>query len=87
MCLSIPPKFSVANAIGKLKGESAILIHRRPSGRPRIWQGIILCTWLLRKLNWLERRSSPRAHQQPGRSWAAQNAITVTGAGRKTNQV
>ena len=35
MCLSIPPKFSVANAIGKLKGKSAILIHRRYLGRTK----------------------------------------------------
>jgi putative transposase len=35
MCLSIPPKFSVANAIGKLKGKSAILIHRRFLGKTK----------------------------------------------------
>jgi putative transposase len=28
MCLSIPPKYSVANAIGYLKGKSAVRIHR-----------------------------------------------------------
>jgi putative transposase len=28
MCLSIPPKYSVAMAIGYLKGKSAIRIHR-----------------------------------------------------------
>jgi len=33
--LSIPPKFSVANAIGKLKGKSAILIHRRFLGKTK----------------------------------------------------
>ena len=27
-CISIPPKYSVANAIGFLKGKSAVLIHR-----------------------------------------------------------
>jgi hypothetical protein len=30
-CLSILPKYSVANAIGRLKGKSAIRIHRIPS--------------------------------------------------------
>jgi putative transposase len=35
MCLGIPPKYSVANAIGKLKGKSAILIHRRCLGRTK----------------------------------------------------
>ena len=28
MCLSIPPKYSVSNAIGYLKGKSAVKIHR-----------------------------------------------------------
>ena len=28
LCLSIPPKFSVSNTIGFIKGKSAILIHR-----------------------------------------------------------
>jgi putative transposase len=35
MCLSIPPKFSVANTVGRLKGKSAILIHRRYLGKQR----------------------------------------------------
>lgn len=34
MGLGIPPKYSVANAIGKLKGKSAILIHPK-YGRKR----------------------------------------------------
>ena len=29
MCLSIPPKYSVANTVGKLKGKSAIMIHQK----------------------------------------------------------
>ena len=29
MCLGIPPKYSVANAIGKLKGKSAILVQQK----------------------------------------------------------
>ena len=28
LCLSIPPKYSVANTIGSLKGQSAVRIHR-----------------------------------------------------------
>jgi len=28
MCLSIPPKFSVAHTVGFLKGKSAVRIHR-----------------------------------------------------------
>ncbi|WP_425423689.1 transposase [Solidesulfovibrio alcoholivorans] len=35
MCLSSPPKFSVANAIGKLKEKSAILIHRTFLGKTK----------------------------------------------------
>jgi putative transposase len=39
MCLSIPPKFSVANTVGRLKGKSAILIHRRYLGKQRNFTG------------------------------------------------
>ena len=35
LCLSIPPKYSVANAIGRLKGKSAICMHREYLGRVR----------------------------------------------------
>jgi putative transposase len=33
VCLSIPPKYSVANTVGFLKGKSAIRIHREFVGR------------------------------------------------------
>ena len=33
LCLSIPPKFSVANTVGFLKGKSAIRIHRQFLGQ------------------------------------------------------
>ncbi|MFC1572683.1 IS200/IS605 family transposase [Candidatus Eisenbacteria bacterium] len=39
MCLSIPPKFSVANTVGFLKGKSAIQIHRRYVGKARNFTG------------------------------------------------
>ena len=39
LCLSIPPKFSVANAIGFLKGKSAIRIHREYLGKKRNFTG------------------------------------------------
>ena len=35
LCLSIPPKYSVANTVGFLKGKSAIRIHREFMGRER----------------------------------------------------
>ncbi len=35
LCLSIPPKYSVANTVGFLKGKSAIRIHREYLGRKR----------------------------------------------------
>jgi len=40
LCLSIPPKFSVANTAGFLKGKSAIRIHREYLGRQRNYTGI-----------------------------------------------
>ena len=35
VCLSIPPKYSVANTVGFLKGKSAIRIHRECLGREK----------------------------------------------------
>ena len=40
LCLSIPPKYSVANAVGRLKGKSAIRIHREYLGRNRNFTGM-----------------------------------------------
>ena len=37
--LGIPPKFSVANTVGFLKGKSAIRIHREYLGRQRNFTG------------------------------------------------
>ncbi len=39
LCLSIPPKYSVANTIGFVKGKSAIRIHREYLGRRRNFTG------------------------------------------------
>lgn len=36
MCLSIPPKYSVAFAIGFIKGKSAVRIHREILNNPRV---------------------------------------------------
>ena len=39
LCLSIPPKFSVSQTVGFLKGKSAIRIHREYLGRRRNFTG------------------------------------------------
>jgi putative transposase len=39
MLLSIPPKFSLANTVGFVKGKSAIRIHRQFLGRERNFTG------------------------------------------------
>jgi len=36
LCMSIPPKYSVANTIGFLKGKSAVRIHRELMGHRRM---------------------------------------------------
>jgi len=40
LVISIPPKFSIANTMGFLKGKSAILIHNRLSKNKKnpVWQ-------------------------------------------------
>lgn len=39
MCLSVPPKYSVANTVGKFKGKAAIMIHQK-FGRKRNFVGL-----------------------------------------------
>lgn len=39
LCLSVPPKYRVANAIGRLKGKSAVRIHQAYLGRKRNFTG------------------------------------------------
>lgn len=39
MCISIPPKYSVSNVVGHIKGKSAISIARRFMGRNRNFGG------------------------------------------------
>ena len=39
MCLSIPPKYAVANVVGYIKGKSAITIARQFGGRTRNFTG------------------------------------------------
>ena len=36
MCLSVPPKYSIAFVIGFLKGKSAVLIHRKVLRKKRV---------------------------------------------------
>ena len=36
MCLSVPPKYSIAFVIGFLKGKSAVLIHRTVLKQKRV---------------------------------------------------
>lgn len=39
LCFGIPPKYSVAQTIGRLKGKSAIMIHQK-YGRKRNFVGL-----------------------------------------------
>ena len=39
MCLSIPPKYSVSNVVGYMKGKSAIAIARQFSGKTKNFTG------------------------------------------------
>jgi putative transposase len=40
LCLSMPPKYSVANPVGWLKGKAAIRMHREFLGRERHLTGL-----------------------------------------------
>lgn len=39
MCLSVPPKYSVSNVVGYIKGKSAIAIARHFKGKQRNFNG------------------------------------------------
>ena len=39
MCISIPPKYSVSEVVGYLKGKSAIMIARQFAGQTRNFKG------------------------------------------------
>ena len=39
MCLSVPPKYSISNVVGFIKGKSAISIARHFGGRQRNFTG------------------------------------------------
>ena len=41
MCISIPPKYTVSNVMGYIKGKSAITIARRFGGRVKNFTGEI----------------------------------------------
>jgi putative transposase len=48
MCISVPPKYSIAFVIGFLKGKSAVLIHRKVLKEKRVsglhfWARGVLC--------------------------------------------
>jgi putative transposase len=47
LLLSIPPKFSVSNTVGFIKGKSAIRIHLELLGIKRDSRAKLLGDWLL----------------------------------------
>ena len=63
----IPPKLSVANTVGVLKGKSAIRIHREYLGRQRNFTGYPLVgTRVLRQHRRCGGRGHPRLHPAAG---------------------
>ena len=67
MCISIPPKYAVANVVGYLKGKSAIQIARKFGGRQRNFTGENF--WAPRLLRFhcgVGRAHGTSLHPQPG---------------------
>jgi len=63
LLLSIPPKFSVVNTIGFVKGKSAIQIHRKFLGRQRNFTGFsLLGKRVLRQHSIPGRRNDSQIH-------------------------
>ena len=68
LCLSIPPKYSVAHTVGFLKGKSAIRIHRQFLGQKRNFTGaVFLGARLLCKHRRLGRGQVPCLPPETGR--------------------
>ena len=71
LCLSIPPKYSVANTVGLLKGKSAIRIHRQflasvSWAEAQLHGPAFLGTRVLRERHRLGRGEDPRLHPRSG---------------------
>ena len=67
LLLGIPPKFSVANTVGFLKGKSAIRIHREYLGRQRNFTGYhFWAKGVLREHGRFGGRCHPRVHPAAG---------------------
>ncbi len=67
MLISIPPKYSVAQVIGYIKGKSAIHVARTFFDHKRNFVGQHFWARGLLRLDGRSRRSShPRVHPQPG---------------------
>jgi hypothetical protein len=68
MVLSIPPKLSVAMAVGYLKGKSAIQIHYPPRGAERKARlyGKLLVEGVLRKHSGFGRADDPCLCEETG---------------------
>ena len=75
LCLSIPPKYSVAHSIGFLKGKSAVRIHRELLHERRMTRAALLGGGLLRQ------------HGGPGRGPGAAVHPRAGGAGASSGRV
>jgi putative transposase len=73
-CLGIPPKYSVANTVGRRKGKSAIMIHQK-HGRARNFVG----------LNFWARAIASVRLDSMRRFFANTSVLRKSGKRRKTN--
>ena len=81
LLVSIPPKFSVSNTVGYLKGKSAIRIHREYLGQQRNFTGFHFwakgyCVSTDRN----RRTSHPRLHSTSGRGRKTRGGATTAPA-------
>ena len=80
VCLSIPPKYAVANVVGYIKGKSAIQIARTFGGRQRNFTGENSGHAVTSSPRWRGGKHGPSLYPQPrgrGRAVRADEAWNV----------
>ena len=69
LLLSIPPKYSVSQIMGYLKGKSAMMIFERHANfKVQVWESAFLGRGVLRKYGRAQYCNNPEIHSRAGKA-------------------